>query len=194
MNKINIKKILFIILGAMISTFGIYNIHERVNITEGGIIGLMLLIEHWLKISPAYITPVLDLSCYALAYKNLGNTFIKTSIISTLISSLFYKFWELFPPILPDLSRYPLLAAILGGMFVGIGVGLIVRQGGSAGGDDALALTLSHVFSWRLSFCYLFTDVTVLLLSLSYIPIRQIVYSLITVNVSSYLIDFVKNR
>ena len=194
MNKINIKKILFIILGAMISTFGIYNIHERVNITEGGIIGLMLLIEHWLKISPAYITPVLDLSCYALAYKNLGNTFIKTSIISTLISSLFYKFWELFPPILPDLSSYPLLAAILGGMFVGIGVGLIVRQGGSAGGDDALALTLSHVFSWRLSFCYLFTDVTVLLLSLSYIPIRQIVYSLITVNVSSYLIDFVKNR
>ena len=194
MNKINIKKILFIILGAMISTFGIYNIHERVNITEGGIIGLMLLIEHWLKISPAYITPVLDLSCYVLAYKYLGSAFIKTSIISTLISSLFYKFWELFPPILPDLSSYPLLAAILGGMFVGIGVGLIVRQGGSAGGDDALALTLSHVFSWRLSFCYLFTDVTVLLLSLSYIPIKQIVYSLITVNVSSYLIDFIKNR
>ncbi len=194
MNKINIKKILFIILGAMISTFGIYNIHERVNITEGGIIGLMLLIEHWLKISPAYITPVLDLSCYVLAYKYLGSAFIKTSIISTLISSLFYKFWELFPPILPDLSHYPLLAAILGGMFVGIGVGLIVRQGGSAGGDDALALTLSHVFSWRLSFCYLFTDVTVLLLSLSYIPIKQIVYSLITVNVSSYLIDFIKNR
>lgn len=194
MNKINIKKILFIILGAMISTFGIYNIHERVNITEGGIIGLMLLIEHWFKISPAYITPVLDLSCYVLAYKYLGNTFIKTSIISTLISSLFYKLWELFPPILPDLSTYPLLAAILGGMFVGIGVGLIVRQGGSAGGDDALALTLSHVFSWRLSFCYLFTDVTVLLLSLSYIPIKQIVYSLITVNVSSYLIDFIKNR
>lgn len=194
MNKINIKKILFIILGAMISTFGIYNIHERVNITEGGIIGLMLLIEHWLKISPAYITPVLDLSCYVLAYKYLGNAFIKTSIISTLISSLFYKFWELFPLILPDLSSYPLLAAILGGMFVGIGVGLIVRQGGSAGGDDALALTLSHVFSWRLSFCYLFTDVTVLLLSLSYIPIKQIVYSLITVNVSSFLIDFIKDR
>ena len=194
MNKINIKKILFIILGAMISTFGIYNIHERVNITEGGIIGLMLLIEHWLKISPAYITPVLDLSCYVLAYKYLGNAFIKTSIISTLISSLFYKFWELFPLILPDLSSYPLLAAILGGMFVGIGVGLIVRQGGSAGGDDALALTLSHVLSWRLSFCYLFTDVTVLLLSLSYIPIKQIVYSLITVNVSSFLIDFIKDR
>ncbi len=192
MNK-NIKKILFIVLGAMISTFGIYNIHERVNISEGGIIGLMLLIEHWLKISPAYITPILDIGCYLLAYKYLGGNFIKTSIISTLITSLFYKFWELFPPLLPDLSTYPLLASILGGIFVGIGVGLIVRQGGSAGGDDALALTLSNAFCWRLSFCYLFSDLTVLLLSLTYIPIRQIIYSLITVNVSSYLIDYIKS-
>ena len=39
---------------------------------------------------------------------------------------------------LPDLSAYPLAAALLGGMFVGIGVGIIVRQGGSSGGDDAL--------------------------------------------------------
>ncbi len=192
MNK-NIKKILFIVLGAMISTFGIYNIHERVNISEGGIIGLMLLIEHWLKISPAYITPILDIGCYLLAYKYLGGNFIKTSIISTLITSLFYKFWELFPPLLPDLSTYPLLASILGGIFVGIGVGLIVRQGGSAGGDDALALTLSNAFCWRLSFCYLFSDLTVLFLSLTYIPIRQIIYSLITVNVSSYLIDYIKS-
>lgn len=187
-------KILFIILGAMISTFGIYNIHERVNITEGGIIGLMLFIEHWLKISPAYITPILDACCYLLAYKYLGKDFIKTSIVSTLLTALFYKFWELFPPILPDLSNNPLLASILGGVFVGVGVGLIVKQGGSAGGDDALALSLAHIFSWRLSFCYLFSDITVLLLSLSYIPIRQIIYSLITVNVSSYLIDFISNE
>ena len=51
------KKILLILLGAMICTFGIHNIHQRTNITEGGVIGLMLLVEHWLKISPAYITP-----------------------------------------------------------------------------------------------------------------------------------------
>ena len=188
------KKMLLIILGAMISTFGIYNIHEQVDITEGGIIGLMLLFEHWLKISPAYITPILDISCYLFAYKYLGKDFIKISIFSTLVTSLFYKIWELFPRLLPDLSPYPLLASILGGIFVGVGVGLIIRNGGSAGGDDALALTLSHLFSWRLSFSYLFSDITVLLLSLSYIPLKQIIYSLITVNVSSYLIDYIKSR
>ena len=44
----------------MICSFGIHNIHQRTNITEGGVIGMMLLIDHWLHLSPAYITPVLD--------------------------------------------------------------------------------------------------------------------------------------
>ena len=186
------KKILLILLGAMICTFGIHNIHQRTNITEGGVIGLMLLVEHCLKISPAYITPMLDAACYLLAFKFLGGNFIKISIISTLFVSVFYKIWELLPPMLPDLSAHPLIAAVLGGIFVGVGVGLIVRQGGSSGGDDALALTISHVSHWKLSRSYLFTDTVVLLLSLTYIPIMRIVFSLITVTVSSNLIDWIK--
>lgn len=187
------RKILLILLGAMICTFGIHNIHQRTHITEGGMIGLMLLVKRWLNISPAYITPVLDISCYLLACKFLGGRFIKISIVSTACVSGFYKIWELFPPMLPDLSAHPLTAAVLGGMFVGIGVGLIVRQGGSSGGDDALALTISHTLRWRLSRAYLFTDLTVLILSLSYIPLRRIVFSLITVTISSCLIDLVKD-
>ena len=93
---------------------------------------------------------------------------------------------------LPDLSAHPLIASVLGGIFVGAGVGLIVRQGGSSGGDDALALTISHISHWKLSRSYLFTDVAVLLLSLTYIPVMRIVFSLITVTISSYLIDWIK--
>lgn len=186
------RRLFFLMLGAMICSFGIHNIHQRTNITEGGVIGLMLLIEHWLKISPAYITPVLDFICYALALKVLGWNFIKLSVISTLFISGFYKIWEFFPPMLPDLSTHPLIAAILGGIFVGVGVGLIVRQGGSSGGDDALALTISHSTKWKLSRTYLFTDLTVLCLSLSYIPLKRIIFSLVTVTISSYLIDWIQ--
>lgn len=188
-----LKKILWIVVGAAICSFGIHNIHQRTNITEGGIIGLMLLIEHWLEISPAYITPVLDIACYLAAYKFLGMEFIKISVVSTACISGFYKVWEAFPPMLPDFSEYPLLAAILGGIFVGVGVGLIIRQGGSSGGDDALALTLSHTLKWKLSRSYLFTDVVVLMLSFSYIPVKRIFFSLITVTISSNLIDVVKD-
>lgn len=150
---------------------------------------MMLLVEHWLGFSPAYITPVLDIACYLLAWRYLGAGFIKVSVVSTLSVSLFYKVWEQFPPMLPDLSAHPLAAAVLGGLFVGVGVGLIVRQGGSIGGDDALALVISKVSRWRLARCYLFTDITVLVLSLSYIPVKRIAFSLITVTISSFLID-----
>lgn len=188
-----LRKLVFIVLGAMICTFGIHNIHQRTNITEGGIIGLMLLVEHWLGISPAYITPILDALCYFFAFKFLGWGFIKLSAVATLCVSGFYKLWEAFPPMLPDLSAHPLAAAILGGIFVGVGFGLIIRQGGSGGGDDALALTIANLFHWKLSRAYLFADVTVLLLSLTYIPFSRIFFSLITTTISSNLIDVVKD-
>lgn len=193
MDGLSWKGIALIIAGAMICTFGIHNIHQQTGITEGGVIGMMLLTEHWLGISPAYITPILDITCYLLAFKYLGGKFIKISFLSTLSVSIFYKVWELFPPMLPDLSAHPLLAAILGGIFVGVGVGLIVRQGGSSGGDDALALTISHVTHWRLSRSYLFTDLVVLGLSLTYIPFSKIIFSVITVTLSSFLIDHIQN-
>ena len=187
------KRILFIIIGAMICSFGIHNIHQQTGITEGGVIGLMLFIEHWIRISPALITPVLDAACYLLAFKYLGGRFIKISAISTLSVSFFYKVWEQFPHMLPDLSAYPLAAAVLGGIFVGVGVGLIIRQGGSSGGDDALALTISHVTHMRLARAYLFTDLVVLGLSLSYIPVSRIIFSVITVTISSFLIDRIQD-
>ena len=190
---LSVKKVLLIILGAAVCSFGIHNIHQHTAITEGGVIGMMLLIDRWLGLPPAVITPVLDITCYALAFRYLGGQFIKISVISTLSVSLFYDFWEMFPPMLPDLSAYPLAAALAGGVFVGIGVGLIVRQGGSSGGDDALALTISHVTRWRLSRAYLFTDLVVLVLSLSYIPLQRIFFSLITVTLSSFLIDRVQD-
>ena len=189
---LTLKRIGLIMVGAAITSFGLYNIHQQTSITEGGVMGMMLLINHWLGISPSLITPVLDLACYGLAFRYLGGQFIKISILSTMGVSGFFSLWERRPPVLPDLSANPLLAAVLGGCFIGIGVGLIVRQGGSSGGDDALALVIQRISGWRLSRAYLFSDLTVLVLSLSYIPVRKIVFSLITVTISSCLIDFVQ--
>ena len=120
--ELTLRRVGLIVLGAMIASFGIHNIHQQTGITEGGVMGLMLLIEHWLGVSPALITPVLDFTCYLLAFTDLGGRFIRISVVSTLRVSLFYKIWEMFPPMLPDLSAYPLAAAVLGALFVGVGV------------------------------------------------------------------------
>lgn len=193
MDGITVKKIFIIMIGAAILSFGIHNIHQRVNVTEGGVIGLMLFIEHWMKISASFITPLLDGVCYLIAFKMLGFNFIKLSVISTAFISLFYKLWESLPFMLPNMIDTPLLAAVIGGLFVGVGVGLIVRQGGSSGGDDALALAISKRFKLNLAHSYMFTDFVVLFISLSYIPIVNVLVSLVTVTISSNVIDWIKD-
>lgn len=185
--------VLSILFGTAITTFGIYNIHRQADITEGGILGLILLFNFWLGMSSSLLSPILDTLSYALGFKYLGREFLKMSIFATMCMAGFFRLWELFPPLLPSLSDYPLTAALLGGCFVGTGCGLVVRQGASCAGDDALALVISKITGCRISKAYLLTDITVLVFSLSYIPAKRIVYSLVTVTVSSLLIDFIQN-
>ena len=187
------RTVLAIVLGTAITTFGIYNVHRQADITEGGILGLILLFNFWLGMSSSILSPLLDTLSYALGFKYLGKEFLKTSIFATICMAGFFRLWELFPPVLPSLAEYPLTAALVGGCFIGTGCGLVVRQGASCAGDDALALVISKITGCRISRAYLLTDVTVLVLSLSYIPAKRIVYSLITVTVSSFLIDFIQN-
>ena len=179
-------------IGTAISSFGVYNIHQLGVVTEGGVLGMILLANHWLGISPSIVTPVLDIACYSLAFKYLGGAFIRLSAVATLSLASFFRLWEQFPRVLPDMTGTPLLAALCGGVFVGLGVGLIVRQGGSGGGDDALALTIARVTKWKIARAYLVTDIIVLALSLSYIPLSRIAFSLVTVTVSSLLIGFIQ--
>ena len=192
LGRFTAKRIAMILLGTAILSFGIHNIHQRTAITEGGIIGLVLLINHWLGVPASVASPLLDAASYALAFKFLGWDFLLSAGVASVSLAGFYRIWECLPPMLPDLTPWPLAAALLGGVFVGVGVGLIVRQGGSSGGDDALALVIHKLTGWRLSRAYLFTDLTVLFASLSYIPFRRIAFSLVTVTVSSLLIDFIK--
>lgn len=181
-------------LGSAILSFGMYNIHSQCRITEGGVLGAILLAEHWLGISPSVSGFVMDMSCYLLGRKVLGGPFLKRAVFSSACFSLTYRLWETRPPLLPSLARHPLTAAVAGGIFVGTGVGLVVSQGGAAGGDDALALVISGISGCPISRAYLATDVTVLLLSLSYIPFRRIFFSLVTVNLSSFLIGRIQRN
>ena len=187
-----LKRLFWLVLGTAILSFGIHNIHQRAAITEGGVIGLVLLMNHWLGIPASIASPLLDFVCYVLAFKFLGLNFILTAAVASVSLAGFYRLWESFPPMLPDMTPWPLAAALLGGVFVGIGVGIIVRQGGSSGGDDALALVIHQLTGWKLARSYLFTDLVVLGASLSYIPARRIAFSLVTVTVSSLLIDWVQ--
>ena len=184
---------LIMFIGASILSFGLFNVHHQCHITEGGILGIELLLQYWFNISPSVTGVILDFTCYFLGWKYLGNTFLRNAVFSSVSFSLSYHLWESIGFILPDLSGNQLLAAITGGLFVGIGVGLVVLEGGASGGDDALALVISKVSGWRIYKSFLFMDLTVLGLSLTYIPLNKIIFSLMTVTLSSLTVEKMQN-
>lgn len=192
----NIKKhfrgSLLSLLGSVILGFGLFQVHAHSGVTEGGQLGLTLLLRHWFGISPALSGFVISALCYLLGWRTLGKPFLFYSAVSAIGFSLTYWICQQFPPLFPGLVDYPLLAAVLGAVFVGVGCGLCVRVGGAPSGDDALAMSLSRLTKIKIEYVYMLSDVTVLLLSLSYIPLRRIGFSLLSVLLSSKLVGLVQ--
>ena len=179
------------LLGSAILAFGLYHIHSFSAVTEGGQLGLVLLLDHWLQISPALSGLIINILCYAIGWKTLGHPFLARSGVCAIGFSLTYWICQQFPPLWPGLAELPLLAALLGAVFVGVGTGLCVRAGGAPSGDDALAMSVSRKWYIKIEYVYLISDLSVLALSLTYIPLRRIGYSLLTVTLSSLLVGLI---
>lgn len=181
-----------LLLGAAVLSFGMVNIHSQSQITEGGVLGMTLFLHHWTGISAGIFSFLLDMTCYAIGFKLLGKDFLKNAIFASCAYALLFRVWETLGPVLPSYADRPFLAAVLGGLFVGVGAGLIVRMGGASGGDDALVLIIQKLTHCKISHAYFFTDFVVLMLSLSYIPVKKILFSLLTVTISSAVIEMVQ--
>lgn len=191
--KLKISSCIVAFLASALQAFGMYNIHALSGVTEGGIYGLILLLHHWTGLSPAISSFVLNAGCYALGWKTLGREFIGYSLAAACGYSVGYGICEQFPPLWPQIAQMPLPAAVAGALFIGVGAGLCVRVGGATSGDDALAMSLSHVTHIHIQWLYLISDLLVLGLSLSYIPLKRIGYSLLTVVLSGQIIGWIQN-
>lgn len=192
MPRLKIKYCLIAFFSAAFQAFGMYNIHALSGVTEGGIFGLILLLDHWFSLSPAITSIVLNGACYLLGWRTLGKEFIGYSAVATLGYAVCYAVCEQFPPLWPGVAELPLLASVVGALFIGIGAGICVRVGGATSGDDALAMSLNRITHIPVEWLYLISDLSVLLLSLTYIPLRRIGYSLLTVILSGQIIGVIQ--
>lgn len=192
LSGIKIKYCVIAVLGSAFLAFGLYQVHSVSGVTEGGVLGTTLLLEQWFDISPSISGFLLSVLCYLIGWKLLGRSFLIYSLISAAGFSLGYRICEQFEPLWPELADLPLLASFAGALFVGIGAGVCVRVGGAPSGDDALAMSISHLTHIKIQWVYFMCDVAVILLSMTYIPASRIAYSLLTVVLSGQIIGLVQ--
>lgn len=193
--KLSIKplNIFFILFGSAIFSFGIVHFNMENNLAEGGFTGITLLLYFLFDIDPSISNLVLNIPLFFIGWKLLGkNTFLYT-IIGTVSVSVFLWTFQRYRPFSIPLHDDLTLAALFAGVFIGIGLGIIFRYGGTTGGVDIIARLVNKYIGWSMGKTMFLFDTCVIITSLIfYLDYREAMYTLVVVFVGAKVIDFMQ--
>lgn len=186
------KNIIFILIGAAIFSFGLVHFNMQNNLSEGGFTGITLLLYFLFNINPAITNFLLNVPIFFIGWKYLGrNTFLYT-IIGTVSVSVFLAIFQI-QPFKINLQSDMTLAALYAGVFIGVGLGIIFRFGGTTGGVDIIARLVQKYVGWSIGKTMFLFDFVVIALSIYLIlDVVEGMYTLLAVFVGARVIDFIQ--
>lgn len=183
-----VRDVILILLGTSIYAFGLVYLNIANHLAEGGISGITLILRALWGIDPAYSTLIINIPLILLGRKVLGKQSFYYTLVGTLGLSGFLWIWQRVP-ITINLEHDLLIVSLLAGVVGGVGSGLVYRSGGTTGGSDIVARILEKNFGVTMGRSLLIFDVFVLILSLSYLDLKRMMYTLIVSYVFSRVID-----
>ena len=134
-----IKTILGVLVGNLVLSFAVAAFIVPNGIIMGGATGIGLTISHYFQVNLSMIILAINAVLFVLGAVFLGKKFALTTIISSFIYPIFLSMVQSIPGIDKVTENNAMLAALYGGVLLGIGIGLVVRVGASTGGTDILA-------------------------------------------------------
>lgn len=189
---IRFKNIFFIMLGAAIFSFGFVHFNIQNQLGEGGFSGITLILFFVFKLDPALMNLILNIPMFILGWRLLGRKVFVYTVVGTVSVSIFLKIFQIYE-IDIHLKDDLFLAALFAGVFVGVGLGIIFRYGGTTGGVDIIARLAHKYVGWSMGKTMFIFDAAVILLSwLTFLDSRSMMYTLVAVFVGARVIDFVQ--
>ncbi|MFG0216153.1 YitT family protein [Brevibacillus porteri] len=188
------KRYSMILFGACLLAFTYYHINFQNHLSEGGFVGLGLLAKYAFDLSPAMVMLLLDIPLFLVAWLVRGRQFIWDTIFASLAFTVFYDLFERFSPIVMDMSRMMPLASVFAGVLTGLGTGLVLRYGAATGGDDIFSLLISKYTGLSIGTVFLLLDVIVLCMSFWFVPMKEMMYTILAVVISSQVITWTVNH
>ncbi len=191
--KLKTKNILFIILGAAILSFGLVYFNMENNLAEGGFTGITLLLYFLFSIDPAISNLLLNAPLFFVGWKLLGKNVFYYTIIGTVSVSVFLFIFQKYEVVSMPLQHDLTLAALFAGVFIGIGLGIIFRFGGTTGGVDIIARIVHKYVGWSMGKTMFLFDLCVIAASfILYLDYREAMYTIVAVFVGARVIDFMQ--
>lgn len=182
-----IKKYVLLFIGTILAAVGLEIFLVPNHIIDGGIVGISIMASHLTSISLSVFVIVFNLPFLYIGYKHIGKTFT----ISTIFSVVSLAYWVSFFHPIAEITNDLFLAAVFGGITVGIGVGIIIRYGGSLDGTEIVAIILDKRIAFSVGEIVMFFNLFILGSAGLVFSWDKAMYSLVAYFVAYKMIDLV---
>jgi uncharacterized membrane-anchored protein YitT (DUF2179 family) len=185
--KKKVFDIFYIIIGSFIFALAINLFIIPNDLGEGGVTGITIILYYLFEWSPGFVSLVVNACLICIGYKFLSKTTTLYTIIAVIFHSLFLhltRFWSIH-------SEEIIVNAIFGGIFAGVGIGLIIRVGGTTAGTTILARIMNKYLGWSISYGLLFFDLLVALSSYFIIGIDRLMITIIMLYIGTKVMEFI---
>lgn len=173
--------------GAVLAAVGLEEFLVPNHIIDGGITGISIVLNYVTRIPLGIFLAVLNLPFLVLGFRQIGKSFVVSSIYSVLSLSVWVSVFHPIPEITHDLF----LAAIFGGITLGLGVGLVIRNGGSLDGTEVVAISLTKKVNFTVGEIVMFFNVFILGSAGLILGVDKAMYSMVAYFVAYKMIDIV---
>ena len=175
------------IIGAAIYTYGLDVFLVPNYLIDGGVVGIALMTSKITGISFSIFVILINLPFLYVGYKQIGKSFTISTLFAIACISLFSVFMHDIPPLVRD----PLLASVFGGIILGLGVGIIIRNGGSLDGSEIVAIIFDKKSSFSVGEIVMFFNFFILGAAGFVYDWNSAMYSLIAYFVAYKMMDLV---
>lgn len=184
-----VLRVLMITIGAGFAAAAIELFLLPNKIIDGGIIGISMIVDY---LTPSYITfgllvVVFNLPFMYSGYKQIGKTFMWSSIYGIVSLAIIETLLHHVAPV--DVE--PILAAVFGGLLLGAGVGLVIRNGGSMDGTEILSIILTKKLPFSVGEFVMFINIFIFALAAFVFGIESAMYSVLAYYIAFKTIDTV---
>lgn len=181
------KDILIIIFGSFLFALAVNLFVIPNDLGEGGVTGLTIIAYYLFKWSPGIVNFILNTILLIIGYKFLSKQMTIYTIIAVFFNSLFLHLTETWS----IHSDEVFVNVIFGGVFAGVGIGLIIRVGGTTAGSSILAKLTNKYLGWSISYGLLFFDLLVVFASFFLIKAEGVMLTIIMLYIGTKVMEFV---
>ncbi|MFC3158197.1 Uncharacterized membrane-anchored protein YitT, contains DUF161 and DUF2179 domains [Chryseobacterium arachidis] len=181
-----ISDIIYLVLGVISASFALKSFLVPNHFLDGGVTGISLLLHevyHW---NLGIVLLVLNIPFIVLAYFQIGKHFAIRSFLTILLIIV-----TIFFVPFPELTHDKLLVAMFGGFFMGIGIGLSMRGGGTFDGMEVLALLTFKKSSFSITEIILGMNIIIFIIAAVFLKVETALYAIMTYLVASQITKYV---